>query len=91
MPLQPHMKLLSVDDHLIEHPKVWTDRLPSKYLDAGPRIVEIPRGDGSAADAVLAVRGSSLSVHRAQCGRRQEAAGVRPGTGPLRRHDPWLL
>ncbi|MGB7147354.1 MAG: amidohydrolase, partial [Mycobacterium sp.] len=45
MPLQPHMKLLSVDDHLIEHPKVWTDRLPSKYVERGPRIVEIPRGD----------------------------------------------
>jgi hypothetical protein len=31
MPLQPHMKLLSVDDHLIEHPKVWHDRLPEKF------------------------------------------------------------
>ena len=48
MPLQPYMKLLSVDDHLIEHPKVWTDRLPSKHIERGPRIVEIPRGDGLA-------------------------------------------
>ena len=48
MPLQPYMKLLSVDDHLIEHPKVWTDRLPSKYIERGPRIVEIPRGEGLA-------------------------------------------
>jgi hypothetical protein len=26
MPLQPWMKLISVDDHLIEHPLVWEDR-----------------------------------------------------------------
>ena len=43
MPLQASMKLLSVDDHLIEHPRVWTDRLPSKFIEAGPRIVELPR------------------------------------------------
>lgn len=43
MPLQPWMKLLSVDDHLIEHPRVWTDRLPRKFQEKAPRIVEIPR------------------------------------------------
>jgi len=43
MPLQPWMKLLSTDDHLIEHPRVWTDRLPKRFQDAGPRIVEMPR------------------------------------------------
>src|SRR5215211_3479134 len=42
MPLQPWMKLCSVDDHLIEHPRVWTDRLPKKYQDRAPRIVEFP-------------------------------------------------
>lgn len=40
MPLQDHHKIISVDDHLIEHPRVWLDRLPAKYADAGPRIVE---------------------------------------------------
>ena len=43
MPLQPGMKLLSTDDHLIEPPRLWTDRLPAKYREAGPRIVEQPR------------------------------------------------
>ncbi|MFF1732096.1 amidohydrolase family protein [Streptomyces sp. NPDC058247] len=43
MPLQPWMKLISVDDHLIEHPRVWQDRLPAKYREMGPRIVETPR------------------------------------------------
>ncbi|WP_109526585.1 MULTISPECIES: amidohydrolase family protein [Nocardia] len=40
MPLQPWMKLVSVDDHLIEHPMVWQDRLPEKWKPVGPRIVE---------------------------------------------------
>jgi predicted TIM-barrel fold metal-dependent hydrolase len=40
MPLQDHMKIISVDDHLIEHPKVWQDRLPAKFKEAGPTIIE---------------------------------------------------
>lgn len=40
MPLQNHMHLISTDDHLIEHPMLWSDRLPKKFLEAGPRIIE---------------------------------------------------
>ncbi|MET0453785.1 MAG: amidohydrolase family protein [Mycobacterium sp.] len=40
MPLQSHMQLISTDDHLIEHPRLWTDRLPSKFVERGPQIVE---------------------------------------------------
>jgi predicted TIM-barrel fold metal-dependent hydrolase len=50
MPLQPHMKLISVDDHLIEHPRVWADRLPARLRDAGPRIEQLDRGDEPPAD-----------------------------------------
>jgi len=32
-------RLLSVDDHLIEPPNVWVDRLPQKYREIGPRVV----------------------------------------------------
>jgi len=46
MPLQDHMKLISVDDHLIEHPRVWEDRLPAKHREAGPRIVEMENTGG---------------------------------------------
>ena len=35
-------KIISVDDHVVEPPNVWTDRLPSKYADIGPRIVRRP-------------------------------------------------
>ena len=28
---------ISVDDHVVEPPTVWSDRLPAKYRDVGPR------------------------------------------------------
>jgi predicted TIM-barrel fold metal-dependent hydrolase len=31
-------KIISVDDHVIEPPNVWTDRLPAKYAAVGPRV-----------------------------------------------------
>lgn len=40
MPLQDHHQIVSVDDHLIEHPRVFQDRLPEKFKEAGPRILE---------------------------------------------------
>ena len=33
-------KIVSVDDHVIEHANVWQDRLPSKYADVGPRVIQ---------------------------------------------------
>jgi predicted TIM-barrel fold metal-dependent hydrolase len=38
-------KVISVDDHVIEHGRVFTDRLPSKYKDEMPRIVKLPDGN----------------------------------------------
>jgi predicted TIM-barrel fold metal-dependent hydrolase len=35
-------KIISVDDHVVEPPNVWRDRLPAKYHDVGPRIVRAP-------------------------------------------------
>src|SRR5436305_520855 len=37
-------KIISVDDHVIEPPGVWADRLPDKFADVGPRIVRAPVG-----------------------------------------------
>jgi predicted TIM-barrel fold metal-dependent hydrolase len=34
--------IISVDDHVIEPATVWSDRLPSKHRDVGPRIVRAP-------------------------------------------------
>lgn len=44
MPLQDHHQILSVDDHLIEHPRVWQDRLPQQHREAGPKIIETEHG-----------------------------------------------
>ncbi len=32
-------KIISVDDHVIEPPDVWQDRLPERFKEAGPRSV----------------------------------------------------
>jgi predicted TIM-barrel fold metal-dependent hydrolase len=32
-------KIISVDDHVVEPPELWSSRLPSKYQDIGPRII----------------------------------------------------
>ena len=40
MPMpEPLPKIISVDDHVVEPPNVWQDRLPAKYAEIGPRIV----------------------------------------------------
>ncbi len=33
-------RIVSVDDHVIEPANVWQDRLPAKYKDVGPRVVQ---------------------------------------------------
>lgn len=40
MPLPDDAKILSVDDHVIEHRDVWQDRLPAKFKEAGPKVIE---------------------------------------------------
>jgi predicted TIM-barrel fold metal-dependent hydrolase len=37
--------IISVDDHVIEPPLVWQDRLPKKWLDVGPRVERLPIGE----------------------------------------------
>ena len=32
-------RIISVDDHVVEPPTLWSDRLPRAYADRGPRIV----------------------------------------------------
>ncbi|MGE0387432.1 MAG: amidohydrolase family protein [Gammaproteobacteria bacterium] len=33
-------KFFSVDDHIIEHGRVWTDRMPAKFKAVAPHVVE---------------------------------------------------
>jgi predicted TIM-barrel fold metal-dependent hydrolase len=36
--------IISLDDHVIEPPMMWIDRLPRRYSDIGPRVEELPQG-----------------------------------------------
>jgi predicted TIM-barrel fold metal-dependent hydrolase len=38
-------KVISVDDHVIEHPTVWLDRLPKKDHDRAPHVVRLDDGN----------------------------------------------
>ena len=43
---QPDLpRIVSVDDHVIEPPNVWTDRLPAKQREHGPRVARLPAGE----------------------------------------------
>jgi predicted TIM-barrel fold metal-dependent hydrolase len=42
--LRDDVQVVSVDDHVVEHPRVWTDRLPKRFQEKGPRIVELDGG-----------------------------------------------
>lgn len=66
MPLQDHMQLISTDDHLIEHPTLWSDRLPKRYVDLGPRIVEMDLGATDIGNGVMSADGSSKGRPPAQ-------------------------
>jgi len=41
VPLQDHHQIVSVDDHLVEHPRVWQDRVPQRMREQAPRIIEV--------------------------------------------------
>ncbi len=41
-------KSISADGHVNEPPTLWTDRLPEKYKERGPRIIETPKTKGHA-------------------------------------------
>ena len=41
MPLTDDIKMISMDDHLIEPATLWVDRIPAKYHDRCPHIEEI--------------------------------------------------
>jgi hypothetical protein len=38
-------RIISVDDHVIEPPTVWVDRLPAKLRHEGPRVERLPAGE----------------------------------------------
>jgi predicted TIM-barrel fold metal-dependent hydrolase len=41
-------RAISADGHVNEPPTLWTDRLPTKFKERGPRIIETPKTKGHA-------------------------------------------
>lgn len=68
-------ELISVDDHIIEPPDVWADRLPAKYADHAPKV--IVREDGSEAWVVNGVAQPTMGLN-AVAGRPQEQWDMDP-------------
>ncbi|MSW30274.1 MAG: amidohydrolase, partial [Actinobacteria bacterium] len=59
----PSEWMISVDDHVIEPPRVWLDRLATKYHDRAPRMAEGERGAvWQYEDKVLATSGLSVAA-----------------------------
>ena len=43
--LPSNARLMSADDHLIEPPHLWVDRVPARYRDSCPRVVRVDGRD----------------------------------------------
>lgn len=80
MPLQDHMQLISTDDHLIEPPSLWVDRLPERYREQGPRIIEKVVNDPNRPTHVWTYEGRVYPYIglNAVAGKRPEEFGAEP-------------
>src|SRR3954465_8531559 len=45
MSLEEFPRIISVDDHVVEPPNLWQDRLPAAMKERGPEVVFAPKGD----------------------------------------------
>src|SRR5215207_1159340 len=77
------LRLFSVDDHIIEPPSVWQDRVPSTYRDDAPKVVE---AEGREFWVYEGVRGETMGLNAVVGKNRDEYnpdpiryADMRPG------------
>jgi len=77
MPLPDDAQVISVDDHVIEHPRVWLDRVPSKFGDAIPRIERMD--DGSDWWIYEGKKAGNFALN-AVAGKPREQFGLEPRT-----------
>src|SRR3954451_18218512 len=47
-------KIISVDDHIVEPPELWQERLPAAMEERGPKVVFAPKGGVKVAGGRLA-------------------------------------
>ena len=77
--------LISVDDHVLEPPNLWVDRVAAKDRDRAPHMVSRRR------HGVLGLRRQALSQLGPERGGREVQGGVQPRTGDLRRDAARVL
>lgn len=68
-------QIISVDDHVIEHPRVWLDRLPARYAEVAPRIETLPDGNDT---WIYEGRPAGNFALNAVAGKRREDFGMDP-------------
>lgn len=69
------LTIISVDDHLVEPPDMFTGRLPAKFLDRAPRVIE--NGTGREMWLFEGVEIPNFGLN-AVSGRPQEEYGIEP-------------
>jgi predicted TIM-barrel fold metal-dependent hydrolase len=79
-------RLLSADDHLIEPPHLWVDRVPAKHRDACPRIVEVEGREAWLYEGELTY--IPMGSCRPLPGFREEGYPPAPGTANFREIRP---
>jgi predicted TIM-barrel fold metal-dependent hydrolase len=77
------IKLFSTDDHLLEPPELWQTRLPAKYQDVCPRLIE----DEDGLKWLVEDRQVSMPLRNEFVGGRQDDAPMGMQEQPLRRED----
>ena len=80
------MVLVSVDDHVVEPPNVFEDRLPAQYVDLAPQF--ITRADGTNAWVYEGVEMSNVALN-AVSGRPREEYGLEPTSFDDIRPGTW--
>ena len=78
--------VISVDDHLVEPPDMFEGRLPARFADRAPRIVENARGH-----QLWEFDGKRYSQVGHERGRRAPARGGHPRAHPVRGHAAGVL
>ena len=68
------LRLFSADDHIIEHARVWQDRVPAKFRETAPRVIE---EDGREYWLYAGMRGETMGLN-AVVGRPRDQVNLDP-------------
>ena len=83
--------MISVDDHVVEPPDVWRDRVPAKYRDAAPHVVVDRDGEVWVYEGIKGKTGSAMNatVHRSKRAEISTPDGITYADMAPGCYDPW--